>query len=277
MKGLAAAFLLLGACAAPKAELTESQEYYAGRAAAASVLHAIPLYQGDEKLVEYVNLIGLALAEKSERPEIFRGYHFVVLDSNDVNAFAAPGGFVFVTTQAIRECDDEDELAGVLAHELSHVVLQHPELEMRKQIQAQRQGQLLGFFGSLGLGAAHERGADAAELATRASLLDKAVDAYVKLSTAGYSRDQELDADRLGAQLLGRTGYDPHALAQYLSRLSTENRRRGIAGWLSNTHPHPRVRRIVVEETIRKYELSGSRDERRAARFREYTQKLKGE
>jgi predicted Zn-dependent protease len=268
---------LLAACAAPKAELTESQEYYAGRAAAASLLRDVPLYLGDERLVEYVNLIGLVLAEKSERPEVFRGYHFVVVQSDNVNAFAAPGGFIFVTTQAIRECEDEDELAGLLAHEISHVVLQHPELEMRKQVQLQKAAQTAGLLGAIGIAVAGDRLGDRVDPNVMAEALDKTVDGFVKFASSGYGRDQELQADRLGAELLSAAGYDPRALSGYLARLGTENRRRGVAGWLSNTHPHPRVRRHAVEETIRSKTLSGVRDERRTARFREFTAKLKGE
>lgn len=270
-------FAILAACAAPKAELTESQEYYAGRAAAASLLKDVPLYREDERLVEYVNLIGLVLAEKSDRPEIFRGYHFVIVQSDNVNAFAAPGGFIFVTTQAIRECEDEDELAALLAHEISHVVLQHPELEMRRQLQLQKAAQAAGLLGAVGIAVAGDRLGDRVDPNALAEALDRSVDGFVKLASSGYGREQELDADRMGAELLAAAGYDPHALAGYLARLSAENRRRGLAGWLSNTHPHPRVRRHMVEQTILSKNLSGGRDERRTARFREFTAKLKGE
>lgn len=269
-------FAVLAACASPKAELTESQEYYAGRAAAASLLKEAPLYRGDDRLVEYVNLIGLVLAEKSHRPEIFRGYHFVIVQSDNVNAFAAPGGFIFITTQAIRECEDEDELAALLAHEISHVVQQHPELEMRKHLQLQKAAQTAGLLGAIGIAVAGDRLGDRVDPNALAEALDKTVEGFVKLASSGYGRDQELEADRMAAELLAAAGYDPHALSGYLARLSTENRRRGLAGWLSNTHPHPQIRRHAVEHTIRSKNLSGGRDERRTTRFRESTAKLKG-
>src|SRR5438552_315512 len=112
-------------CGSP-AKLTESQEYYVGRGVAANAIVATQGLQiGD--LEDYVNRVGMTIALASDRPETFKGYYFAVLRTETVNAFAAPGGFVFVTTAAIKRMNTEDELAAVLAHEIAHVNLRHPE------------------------------------------------------------------------------------------------------------------------------------------------------
>ena len=111
-----------GATKAAKAshEITDSEEYYIGRAVAARVLSQYPLYQ-NAKVTEYVNEVGQTVARKSARPNTFKGYHFAVLDTKELNAFACPGGTIFITRGLLVTCANEDELAAVLAHECSHV------------------------------------------------------------------------------------------------------------------------------------------------------------
>jgi len=106
------------------ADLTEEQEYYLGRSVAAKILALYPVYQNDA-LTAYVNRVGNAVAYNSDRPEIYAGYHFLVLDSEEVNAFACPGGFVFITRGLLRTCQNEDALAVVLAHEVGHICAKH--------------------------------------------------------------------------------------------------------------------------------------------------------
>ncbi|MFA5112478.1 MAG: M48 family metalloprotease, partial [Desulfobaccales bacterium] len=100
--------------------ITDSEEYYIGRAVAARVLTKYKLDQ-NPNLTEYVNEVGDTVARKSSRPNPFRGYHFAVLDTGEINAFACPGGIIFVTRGLIQTCKSEDQLAAVLAHEVAHV------------------------------------------------------------------------------------------------------------------------------------------------------------
>ena len=105
-------------------DITPEQEYYIGRTVAATVLTQYkPLAKDD--LNGYVNEVGQSLAQFSDRPETFGGYHFLVLDSQDINAFAAPGGLILVTKGLLQCCQNEDELAAVLAHEIGHVEKVH--------------------------------------------------------------------------------------------------------------------------------------------------------
>jgi predicted Zn-dependent protease len=97
--------------------INDSEEYYVGRAVAARLLSKYPLCQ-NVKLTAYVNEVGEAVARKSSRPRTFRGYHFAVLETPEVNAFACPGGTIFITKGLVQTCDNEDQLAAVLAHEV---------------------------------------------------------------------------------------------------------------------------------------------------------------
>ncbi|RPJ39713.1 MAG: peptidase M48, partial [Planctomycetaceae bacterium] len=105
-------------------DLTPEQEYYVGRAVAAQVLQSYPPLDRPQAN-EYLNLLGQSLAIFSERPETFGGYHFLLLDSDEINAFAAPGGLILVSRGMLRCCQSEDELAAVLAHEICHVEQKH--------------------------------------------------------------------------------------------------------------------------------------------------------
>ncbi|HDL65299.1 MAG TPA: peptidase M48, partial [Proteobacteria bacterium] len=99
------------------ADITPEQEYYIGRAVAATVLKTYKPYQ-NKKATRYLNLVGQTLAAASDKPETYGGYHFMIMDSDEINAFSAPGGLIFVSRGMLRLCENEDDLAAVLAHEI---------------------------------------------------------------------------------------------------------------------------------------------------------------
>ena len=105
-------------------EFTPEQEYYIGRSVAAVILTKYPPYT-NQPANEYLNLLGQTLAQVSDMPEIFRGYRFLVLNSDEINAFATPGGHIFITRGLLRCCRNEDAVAAVLAHEIGHIQLKH--------------------------------------------------------------------------------------------------------------------------------------------------------
>jgi predicted Zn-dependent protease len=105
-------------------DITPEQEYYVGRAVGANLLAQYPPYDA-AAANSYLNLLGQSLAQVSDRPETFGGYHFLVLDSAEINAFAAPGGLIFVSRGLLRCADSEDGVAAILAHEIGHVAKQH--------------------------------------------------------------------------------------------------------------------------------------------------------
>jgi predicted Zn-dependent protease len=272
----ALALLSAAACSHPK--LTESQEYYVGRSVAANAMFDkggtyIGLYS-DKNLEDYVALVGLAVALESDRPETFKGYKFGILSSDDINAFAAPGGFVFVTTGAIKQMQNEDELAGVLAHEIAHINLRHPEDHANRSAGQQGLMSILGL-GSAIAGAvlqAKGQGRSAEDLQKLSQGLGNMADEFTKeLMVKGYGRESELAADALGVRILCREGvrYNPDGLKAFISRLPKKER----GAWA--THPALEGRIQAIDEEIKKAKSTAAVDPARTARFKTATAGLR--
>lgn len=268
----------LGACSAK--ELSPSQEYYVGRSVSATAMFDASgqlkgLYK-DEVLERYVQLVGLTVAMDSDRPELFKGYQFGVLNSDDVNAFATPGGFVFVTTGALKQMESEDELAGVLGHEIAHINLRHPEDHANRATNqagtmdalnksAGFMAWLLSLFGY---------GREVALVSSLAQGLGGVVDGFLKeVMVNGYGRDSELAADGLSVKVLCREGvrYDPRALKAFISRLPKKER----GAW--STHPGLDGRLEAIEQEISKQTGTvPATDPARTLRFKKHVAGLKG-
>jgi predicted Zn-dependent protease len=212
-------------------EFTPEQEYFIGRAVAARLFSAYPAFSRPGS-VRYLNLLGQALARASDLPETYAGYRFMILDSDEINAFAAPGGLILVTRGMLSLCQSEDEVAAVLAHEIGHVVHRHG----LAAVQNSRVVSALTILAAEG--ARHLGGAEAAELADH---LDGAVgDITQTLMVNGYARSQERAADQQAVLILRRIGYDPAALVRVLQAM-TPQMKPGSAGFAS-THPPPSTR-----------------------------------
>jgi predicted Zn-dependent protease len=221
-------------------DLTPEQEYYIGRAVTAKVLQTYqPLDRPQANT--YLNLLGQSLAIFSDRPETFGGYHFLLLDSDEVNAFAAPGGLILVTRGMLRCCHSEDELAAVLAHEICHV-------EKRHGLKAIKQGRLTEAFTIVAAESAKQLGSE--ELASLTREFEASVgDVVMTLTTSGYSRTQERDADAAAVQLLQRAGYPEAAMITMLQRM---NERLADAGGLgfAKTHPSAKSRADELRSVV---------------------------
>ncbi|MCC7048747.1 MAG: M48 family metalloprotease [Alphaproteobacteria bacterium] len=204
---LAAAAVALGACVIDPATgerslgqaLTREDEQAVGREEHPRILRQFGGAYEDAALASYVASVGQSLALVSELPE--QQFTFTVLNSPIVNAFALPGGYVYVTRGLLALAGSEAELAGVLAHEIGHVTARHATHRLQ---QAQR----LALDAQAGAGAGGVGGAGVGDVGRDAT-------AYVQ----GYSREQELEADTLGIRYLARAGYDPAAMASFLARL----------------------------------------------------------
>jgi len=207
-------------------EITEDEEYYIGRAVAARLTSTYPLYR-NARQTDYLNLIGQTIALHSEKPTTFGGYRFAILDSAEINAFACPGGIILVTKGMLASLKSEEELAAVLAHEISHVI----HRDGIAAISSSRWSEALLVIGS---NAAREFGPkDTAKLV---SVFEGSIDDVVKtLVVNGYGRDQELAADASALKFLAAAGYDPQGLTGYLKRL--EEAGKGSKGGMLTTHP----------------------------------------
>ena len=234
--------------------ISDSQEIELGRSVAARVIGRYGLVR-DRRKTYYLNLIGDALASRSDRPNL--PYHFAILDTDDVNAYACPGGFIFVTRGALDMVSDEAELAAVLAHEISHVTERHI-------IKALQKSKLMQVGSEVAAEAFREHGA----LFTQ--MTDFATDALFK----GLSKEDEYDADAKAVVYLDRLGYDYLAMDDVL-RLLEQRRRMGLTKVLSQTHPSPesRIRHLTAAE--RDMGLPEPSHIRLANRFARYTESRK--
>ena len=211
-------------------DLDPAEEHFIGRSVAAQIL-AMPEYAvaDDQKLTEYLNLLGNGIAMScDEVRHTFAGYRFAVLDTDEVNAFACPGGTILVSRGLIAKTTDEDELAAVVAHEIAHVHHRHG-------LAAISQANLMEAFTYLG-----SAGAQAAlkneDLQKVTGLFESSVgnvvDALVK---GGYSREAEYQADASGRRFLAAAGYREDALQAVLERMGEA----GGEGGMFSTHPAP--------------------------------------
>jgi len=215
-----------------------------GREIAARILGKYPRLD-DERLTRYVTLVGKSLALNSNRTEL--DYHFAVLDTEQVNAYSAPGGYIFVTKGAMELMGDEAELAAVLAHEISHVTERHIVKELgihSEDVSATGSiGQILG-------------GAGGSASIAFTQVVDKAT---AILFETGFHQQDELDADRVGTILLATTGYDPLALQRYLKKVHAHKDE--YAQSINTTHPPSQQRvdtlaQLIQDEKLNKGEYS---------------------
>ena len=212
--------------------INDQEEYYVGRAVAARVLAVHPLLE-NPKLTLYVNEVGATVARKSTRPDTYRGYHFAVLETTDINAFACPGGTIFITRGMLELCQSEDELAAVLAHEVGHVA-------RKDGINSIQQARWSEVLTAIGTETAKQKGGAAGQLAT---LFEGSIDDVFKtIVVNGYGRAAEEAADAQAVETLRRAGYDPHALAAVLSRMTAKG-----GGGIFKTHPPTSQRLASVE------------------------------
>ena len=233
---IAALLTMTAACATNPATgkkeislMSEAQEIQLGQEMDAQVKAEMGVYD-DPELQRYVSEVGMRLARASERPNL--PWHFTVVDEPAVNAFALPGGQIYITRGILAFLKDEEQLAGVLGHEVGHVTARHSAQQYTKATGAGVGLTLLSIF------------------VPEARPLQGAAESALGVLFLKYGRDDELQSDRLGAQYTSRAGWNPAGVAgmlttlQRLDEASGENR--GVPNWLS-THPAPadRVQQIT--------------------------------
>ena len=212
--------------------MSEAQEIQIGQEMDPQVRQEMGLYENPE-LQQYVESVAVQLARGSQRPSL--PWHFSIVDSPAVNAFALPGGYIYVTRGLLAHLNDDAELAGVLGHEIGHVTARHAAQQYSKATGAQ-----------LGL--------------TLSSIFFPGTRGYGQLAGSGlgllflkYGRDDELQADRLGAEYSAQNGWDPQGVQDMLRTLARldENAtdRRGVPNYLS-THPQPADRVEKIDQVV---------------------------
>lgn len=236
-------------------DFTPEQEYYIGRTVGAVILGKYKPHK-NKRANDYINLLGQTLAKASDMPETFGGYHFLIQDSDEINALAAPGGFIFITRGMLRLCKHEDAVAAVLAHEIGHVQAKHG-------LQAIKKSRVTSAITTLGVEGAKSFGGK--ELAELTQTFENSItDITSTLVNNGYSRNFEYQADKAAVTILKRMGYDPNGLVDMLKVMSRKLKPGGHD--FARTHPSPSSRIADIKNIIGKYSKE-KRPKARHARF----------
>jgi len=199
-------------------QTTQEEEIAIGRQIAGNLLGAAPLVK-DAKLQQYVNNVGRWVASQSERPDL--PWNFGVIDSSDINAFAAPGGYIYVTLGLYRLLQNEADLAGVLGHEIGHVIRKH-------HLKILQQSKLLDA-GSKAI----------AKHASQNEAVQKIIGSGAEIAARSLDKGAEFEADRIGVVLATRAGYDAFGLPGVLQQIGHSAKDEGSVALLFKTHPHP--------------------------------------
>jgi predicted Zn-dependent protease len=210
-------------------EIGEKEEIDIGREMAARLLGAAPLMANDA-VQRYVNNVGRWLASQTERAEL--PWQFGVLQAPQLNAFATPGGHIFITRGLFERMKNEAELAGVLAHEIAHVLKKHHLQAIQKGARMELAGAALSTL------ARQDRNTPSRE---------KLLAAGSELFSRGLDKSDELEADRLGVVIAARGGYDAYGLPSVLQTLQAMNPEDSGVALMFKTHPPPGERLSALE------------------------------
>jgi len=227
--------------------VTPEQEYYIGRAVAASILSAYEIWDENPELTSYLNLICASIVLNSPRPVLFNGYHIAILNSNEINAFATSGGHIFITRGLINAAKTEDALAGVIAHEIAHIQLRHGI----KSIKTNRITQAIVLTAAAGVG--NIVGMEINELT---DILSESVGEILQtMVSSGYSREQEYEADIAAMHLMAATGYQPSGLIDMLMELDAVHI---TSSGFGKTHPAPRQRIYFAQRALNRFDMNNT-------------------
>ncbi|HEX2340834.1 MAG TPA: M48 family metalloprotease [Vicinamibacterales bacterium] len=208
---------------------TEEKERALGESVSAQLRTRFGVVQ-DPAVHKYVTLVGTVVAQQTSKPNL--KWTFIVLDTDGVNAFASPGGFVHVTRGALALLQNEAELAGVLGHEIGHIVKQHTINAIRKS-------------------KAVEIGVEEGAAASETVLLDRFAQlAYTNIIENNFDRGDEMDADKEGVTAASKAGYAPNALSTFLTRLAERNKNMTQRNGMFASHPDLKARQDGVAKTI---------------------------
>lgn len=210
--------------------VSKKDEINIGRNVISGLLGAAPLVN-NKKLQKYVNKIGHWIALQSERPDL--PWSFGVINSPNVNAFAAPGGYIVLTLGLYQLLENESQLSAVLAHEISHVI-------NKDHLDAIRDTSQTEILGALAVKASSKK---------HREKMQKLVNSSIQIYARGLDKKYEYGADRRGVVLAARAGYDPYALMDVLTTLRSINSLDDSMSVFLNTHP-PLASRIETLETL---------------------------
>jgi beta-barrel assembly-enhancing protease len=229
--------------------ISQEEEITIGRQIAGNLLGASALVK-DQSLQIYVNNVGRWVANQSERPDLT--WHFGVIESSDVNAFAAPGGYIFLTRGLYSLLQNEAELAGVLGHEIGHVIRKHHLKILQKSSLVDLGGKLI----SKRVGGNDK--------------VQKLIGNGAEIVARSLDKNAEFEADRIAVVLAARAGYDAFALPEVLQQIGHFSKDDGSVALLFKTHPHPddRLEKLGLAMNARLEDVKGKTLETRFYRIK---------
>src|SRR5574341_16607 len=213
---------------------SREQEVQVGKEAAAEAKKKLPLLKDSDPVSVYVQKLGAQLAERA--PGAKYPYSFKVVNQKEINAFALPGGPIYVNLGTIQAADNEAQLAGVMSHEISHVVMRHATAAASKQMMAQAPLAILGGLMGKGIGA---------------QLAQLGISFGVGSYFLRNSRKAETEADLVGTGIMYDSGYDPHQMAAFFAKLQKETGgKESRAAEFFSDHPNPGNRSASVSKEV---------------------------
>lgn len=220
-------------------EITPGEEHYIGRSVAATVISRYPLLN-NATVTKYINEVGLNLANVSKTPVTYGGYHFAVLNSGEENAFACPGGFIFITKGLIKKLSNEDELAVILGHEVAHVANRDGIGSIKKSRWTK-----FAFYAAGEVG----KNYSSQNIQELTSVFQSVVgDVAKKVIDSGYSKGDEKKADVDGLRYASEVGYNPAAIIPFMQKEAEGYHATGPF----SSHPKPAARLKMMEADISK-------------------------
>ncbi len=220
--------------------MSEADERKLGEQISGLLIDRFGVYQ-DAAVTKYVSLVGKVLADASTRPAL--DWQFIVLDTDGVNAYAAPGGFIHITRGALGLIKNEAELACVLGHEITHVTQKHT---VDAIVKANR------------VGLATEAAGDKAGGLTGEALKLAVNTGYTSLFENKFDRNEEMEADKIGIALANKVGYAPNGMIGVLNRIADRNKDRKEPNGLFASHPQIKERIEAMDKQIKKDKLNAT-------------------
>ena len=261
--------------------ITPEEEYYIGRSVAASIATTYPIDHGSYQMTTYLNKICETLVMNSDKPYLYKGYYVVILDTDEINAMATPGGHIFVSRGLIDCTDSEDALAAVLAHEIAHVQLGHSVQAIKASRVRTAVGDTTKAVAVTSIATANQRSGlhlSEKEMQKVMEAVDTFSDATNEVTktlvNTGFSKEQEFEADNKALYIMQSAGYDPYAMLDMLNQIEDSS---SNSGW-GATHPSPKDRIKKVNKELTAMEKAGTiekkgkqvRTERFAAEYQDY-------
>jgi hypothetical protein len=267
--------------------LTDEKEYELGRDVSAEILKSYPPLGGSFNT--YGTQVSKYLAQYSIRPSTYKGYRLQLIESTQKSAYSTPGGFIYISDSLLDSLQSEDELAGVIAHEISHIALRHGEMAINQGADAEKQventSKGLSFMSHLFGGASkiakqsNSNSKLSSKLDAMSNISNKADVLYKsgvgkvheKILKSGYSQEQETAADTMAVDILLKTGYNPNAFSSFLTRELASPQSKNGAGWITGslfaTHPLNTERVELIKNKCSKWK-SGPASPVRDLRFK---------